>query len=105
VKPGHRKSHSLSGIQLKGDVPPPVGNPVEDWVRGGIISRSIGHEFHFFSDTEMEIRSPDGSRPPTPVHSDTEYEVGSYCSRSFGETHHFCFLLFTNVIIGWPHEA
>ncbi|XP_046649509.1 phosphatidate phosphatase LPIN3-like isoform X2 [Daphnia pulicaria] len=76
VKPGHRKSHSLSGIQLKGDVPPPVGNPVEDWVRGGIISRSIGHEFHFFSDTEMEIRSPDGSRPPTPVHSDTEYEVG-----------------------------
>ena len=23
----------------------------------------------------MEIRSPDGSRPPTPVHSDTEYEV------------------------------
>ncbi|KZS18674.1 Phosphatidate phosphatase LPIN1 [Daphnia magna] len=76
VKPGHRKSHSLSGIQFKGDLAPPVENPVDDWVRGGTISRSISHGFHFFSDTEMEIRSPDGSRPPTPVHSDTEYEVG-----------------------------
>ncbi len=74
VKPGHRKSRSLTGIQVKDEVPP-VTNPVADWVRGGIISRSIGPEFHFFSDTEMEIRSPDGSRPPTPVHSDTEYEV------------------------------
>ncbi|XP_045034148.1 phosphatidate phosphatase LPIN3 isoform X2 [Daphnia magna] len=76
VKPGHRKSHSLSGIQFKGDLAPPVENPVDDWVRGGTISRSISHGFHFFSDTEMEIRSPDGSRPPTPLHSDTEYEVG-----------------------------
>lgn len=76
MKPGHRKSHSLSGIQVKSETPPTVNqNNVEDWVRGGIISRSIGPEFHFFSDTEMEIRSPDGSRPPTPVHSDTEYEV------------------------------
>lgn len=74
TKPGHRKSHSLSGIQVKIEKQPAV-NPVEDWVRGGIISRSIGPEFHFFSDTEMEIRSPDGSRPPTPVHSDTEYEA------------------------------
>ena len=75
VKPGHRKSHSLSGIQLKTEAPPAVADPLDNWVRGGIISRSIGPEFHFFSDTEMEIRSPDGSRPPTPVHSDTEYEA------------------------------
>lgn len=54
---------------------PVTTHPIEEWVRGGIISRSIGPEFHFFSDTEIEIRSPDGSRPPTPVHSDTEYEV------------------------------
>lgn len=52
-----------------------VAKPMEDWVRGGIAPRSIGPEFHFFSDTEMEIKSPDGSRPPSPVHSDTEYEV------------------------------
>lgn len=80
MKMGHRKSHSFAGIQVKDELLP-VTNPVaSDFVHDGtrydaIISRSIGPEFHFFSDTEMEIQSPDGSRPSTPVHSDTEYEV------------------------------
>ena len=73
---GHRKSHSFAGlIPVKDELPPATNPVVSDWIHAGIVSRSIGPEFHFFSDTEMEIRSPDGSRPSTPVHSDTEYEV------------------------------
>ncbi len=49
---------------------------VDSWIHGNaIISRSLGPEFHFFSDTELEGYSPGGSRPATPIHSDTEYEV------------------------------
>lgn len=77
---GHRKSHSFAGIQVKNELLAATSPVASDFVHTGsrydaIISRSIGPEFHFFSDTEMEIQSPDGSRPSTPIHSDTEYEV------------------------------
>lgn len=81
-KLGHRKSHSFAGVPLNSPQPNVIQSTVSsDWT-GTIISRSIGPEFHFFSDTEMEIKSPDGSRPPTPFHSDTEYEVGQHQERS-----------------------
>ena len=86
MKMGHRKSQSLSGIQVKDELLSVTIPVASDFIHAGsrydaIISRSIGPEFHFFSDTEMEIQSPDGSRPSTPVHSDTEYEVTtqSFC--------------------------
>ena len=76
-------SSGLTEIEADGETSHAVGQ-VDDWVRGGIIPRSIGPKFHFFSDTEMEIKSPDGSRPPSPVHSDTEYEVNIfYCCGYF----------------------
>lgn len=72
-KLGHRKSHSISGISTQRQAA--SDDAVNEWIQGGGMSRSIGPEFHFFSDTEMEIKSPDGSRPPSPFHSDTEFEV------------------------------
>lgn len=78
VKFGHRKSHSFAGvgISLVTESKPAASSPENsDWAHNAIISRSIGPEFHFFSDTELEIKSPDGSRPATPFHSDTEFEV------------------------------
>lgn len=74
MKRGHRKALSLGNIEVNDEHLVTVENRT-DWAHNGIISRSMGPEFHFFSDTEMEIRSPDGSRPSSPVHSDTEYEV------------------------------
>jgi len=87
MKMGHRKSHSLSGIRVKDELLSVTSPVASDFIHAGsrydaIISRSIGPEFHFFSDTEMEIQSPDGSRPSTPVHSDTEYEVGLQRSKA-----------------------
>lgn len=77
AKLGHRKSHSFAGIQVEMKQEAPVcsdnADAIENWVHGGMKSRSIGPEFHFFSDTEVEVRSP--TRPSTPIHSDTEYEV------------------------------
>ena len=81
VKLGHRKSHSIGGISLDAQRQP-VSDPVNDWLQGGLISRSIGPEFHFFSDTELEIKSPDGSRPSSPFLSDTEFEVGNGRSKN-----------------------
>lgn len=78
LKLGHRKSHSFAGIQIeRNSVSDQNREEAEKPIHGGIKSRSIGPEFHFFSDTEVEVKSPTGSRPPTPVHSDTEYEVTS----------------------------
>lgn len=74
VKRGHRKAHSLGYIDVKEEHPATV-SATTDWSHNALMSRSMGPEFHFFSDTEMEIRSPDGSRPASPIHSDTEYEV------------------------------
>ena len=79
AKLGHRKSHSFAGIQVEMKQEAPVcsdnADAIENWVHSGMKSRSIGPEFHFFSDTEVEVRSPTQSRPSTPIHSDTEYEV------------------------------
>ncbi|KAG0718150.1 Phosphatidate phosphatase LPIN2 [Chionoecetes opilio] len=42
----------------------------------GALSRSMGPDFHPFSDTDLSPPpSPSNSRPPTPIKSDTEYEV------------------------------
>ncbi|XP_071527206.1 uncharacterized protein Lpin isoform X1 [Panulirus ornatus] len=47
---------------------------VDEW--SGALSRSMGPDFHPFSDTDISPPpSPSTSRPPTPIKSDTEYEV------------------------------
>ncbi|XP_066973986.1 phosphatidate phosphatase LPIN3 isoform X10 [Macrobrachium rosenbergii] len=47
---------------------------VSEW--SGAMSRSMGPDFHPFSDTDLSPPpSPSTSRPPTPIKSDTEYEV------------------------------
>ncbi|XP_069165204.1 phosphatidate phosphatase LPIN3 isoform X2 [Procambarus clarkii] len=47
---------------------------VDEWSGG--ISRSMGPDFHPFSDTDLSPPpSPSNSRPATPIKSDTEYEV------------------------------
>lgn len=47
---------------------------VAEW--NGALSRSMGPDFHPFSDTDLSPPpSPSNSRPPTPIKSDTEYEV------------------------------
>ncbi|XP_042215026.1 phosphatidate phosphatase LPIN3-like isoform X2 [Homarus americanus] len=47
---------------------------VVEW--SGSLSRSMGPDFHPFSDTDLSPPpSPSNSRPPTPIKSDTEYEV------------------------------
>ncbi|XP_047496262.1 phosphatidate phosphatase LPIN3-like isoform X2 [Penaeus chinensis] len=47
---------------------------VDEW--SGSMSRSMGPDFHPFSDTDLSPPpSPSTSRPPTPIKSDTEYEV------------------------------
>ncbi|ROT61674.1 Lipin-3 [Penaeus vannamei] len=47
---------------------------VDEW--SGSMSRSMGPDFHPFSDTDLSPPpSPSSSRPPTPIKSDTEYEV------------------------------
>ncbi|XP_068218623.1 phosphatidate phosphatase LPIN3 isoform X2 [Palaemon carinicauda] len=47
---------------------------VSEWT--GPMSRSMGPDFHPFSDTDLSPPpSPSNSRPPTPIKSDTEYEV------------------------------
>lgn len=47
---------------------------VNEW--SGAMSRSMGPDFHPFSDTDLSPPpSPSNSRPPTPIKSDTEYEV------------------------------
>ncbi|KAK7022848.1 Lipin-3 [Halocaridina rubra] len=47
---------------------------VSEW--SGVMSRSMGPDFHPFSDTDLSPPpSPSSSRPPTPIKSDTEYEV------------------------------
>lgn len=47
---------------------------VAEW--NSALSRSMGPDFHPFSDTDLSPPpSPSNSRPPTPIKSDTEYEV------------------------------
>ncbi|KAK8397851.1 hypothetical protein O3P69_004570 [Scylla paramamosain] len=47
---------------------------VQEW--NSALSRSMGPDFHPFSDTDLSPPpSPSNSRPPTPIKSDTEYEV------------------------------
>ena len=71
MKRGHRKALSLGNIELNEE-----GNvSVTNWTHNALMSRSMGPDMHFFSDTEAEMRSPDCSRPASPIHSDTEYEV------------------------------
>ena len=75
-KPGHRETRSVSNVEIRVEEAYSPEGRIDQWVQGNaIISRSLGPEFHFFSDTELDVVSADGSRPPTPIHSDTEYEV------------------------------
>jgi hypothetical protein len=94
-KPGHRKTRSVSNVEIRvEEVSSPEGR-IDQWIQGNaIISRSLGPEFHFFSDTELDVVSADGSRPPTPIHSDTEYEVRiilTFCQRILKSTRFYKF--------------
>lgn len=50
--------------------------------RSFIVGKKI-NDFHFFSDTEVsKNQSPNDSRPPSPIKSDTEFEVTQWTEKS-----------------------